>query len=247
MHAPLALTLFSCAVLGFRHGLDYDHIAAITDITSLPRRVSVSMRLGLSYALGHATTVALLGAAVILFQLSLPRHLDALSERLVGITLILLAVYVIGGLLRGNRDTLPPSRAALILGAVRRLQRSMRRNPPHARMRSRADQSTDYSSPAAFGIGVIHGLGAETPTQLALFLLAANLGGPERAISGMGMFIAGLVLMNTLMTATAAGVFHRARPHPRTMRWVAGLTAAYSLVVGCVFMLGGAGVLPALS
>ena len=35
MNAFLEITLISCAVLGFRHGFDYDHIAAISDIEPL--------------------------------------------------------------------------------------------------------------------------------------------------------------------------------------------------------------------
>ena len=60
------------------------------------------MRLGLLYALGHAATVAVLGSMVILFQLSLPHGMDRIAERLVGITLLVLGVYVLGSLFRGN-------------------------------------------------------------------------------------------------------------------------------------------------
>jgi len=35
LNAPLEITFISCAVLGFRHGFDYDHIAAISDIEPL--------------------------------------------------------------------------------------------------------------------------------------------------------------------------------------------------------------------
>jgi high-affinity nickel permease len=54
MNAAPNVTLISCAVLGFRHGSDYDHIAAISDITSVQQKTSTAMRLGLLYALGHA-------------------------------------------------------------------------------------------------------------------------------------------------------------------------------------------------
>ncbi len=75
MSAPLNVVLFSCAVLGFRHGFDYDHIAAITDIAGVQAGPARTMRLSLMYALGHAATVAVLGAVVIGFQLALPeRH-----------------------------------------------------------------------------------------------------------------------------------------------------------------------------
>ena len=65
----LRLALLSAAVLGFRHGLDYDHIAAITDISSVQARPRDAMRYGLLYVAGHATTVALLGATAVVFRI----------------------------------------------------------------------------------------------------------------------------------------------------------------------------------
>src|ERR1700726_1859292 len=96
----LELALLSAAVLGFRHGFDYDHIAAISDITSVELNRSRAMRMGLFYVLGHAAMVALLGGAVVLFQRSLPARIDNWAERVVGLTLVVLGVYVLGTLLR---------------------------------------------------------------------------------------------------------------------------------------------------
>jgi high-affinity nickel permease len=242
MNAPLEITLISCAVLGFRHGFDYDHIAAISDITSVQQKTSSAMRLGLLYALGHATMIALLGSMVILFQLSLPHRLDSWAERLVGLTLILLAIYVMGSLVWGNPETIPPSRAALIIRGYRKLRR--RFSSSRTTTLAEAEENLNYTGPIAFGIGVIHGLGAETPSQLALFLLAANLGGVAKGIGGMAMFLAGLLFMNTVMTASACGLFRGTAPHPKVMRFFIGLTAVYSFVVGCVFLLGSAEHLP---
>ena len=91
----LQLALLSAAILGFRHGFDYDHIAVITDITSVQASRWRGMRLGLLYAVGHGVMVAVLGSAVIMFQLSLPRGMDRIAERLVGLTLLVLGVYVL--------------------------------------------------------------------------------------------------------------------------------------------------------
>jgi high-affinity nickel permease len=247
MNPSLKITLLSCAILGFRHGFDYDHIAAITDITSVQKRAATSMRLGLAYALGHASMIAVLGAVVILFQLSLPHRFDSIAERLVGLTLILLAIYVVGSLVWGNPHAIPPSRAALIIRGYRKLRRRLWPHPADADgIHPLTDEDLNYTGPIAFGIGIIHGLGAETPSQLALFLLAANLGGAARGIAGMGMFLTGLLIMNTLMTASASGLFQGAAPHPRTMRFFVGLTAVYSFIVGWIFLLGASGNLPAL-
>ena len=247
MNTSLKITLISCVVLGFRHGFDYDHIAAITDITSVQRKASSAMRLGLLYALGHATMIALLGGLVILFQLSLPHRLDSWAERLVGLTLIVLGIYVMGSLVWGNPHAIPPSRAAIIIRGYRRLRRRFWPRAGDTSLPPGTDEDLNYTGPIAFGIGVIHGLGAETPSQLALFLLAANLGGVSKGVGGMAMFLAGLLMMNTLMTASASGLFHGAAPHPMAMRVVVGITAVYSFVVGCVFLLGLAEHLPSIA
>jgi high-affinity nickel permease len=244
MIAPLEITLISCAVLGFRHGFDYDHIAAISDITSVQEKSSTAMRLGLLYAFGHASMIALLGGIVILFQLSFPPRLDSWAERLVGLTLIVLAIYVLGSLVWGNPKAIPPSRAALIIRGFRKLRRRFTSAHPAAAAASNHDENLNYTAPVAFG--VIHGLGAETPSQLALFLLAANLGGVAKGIGGMAMFLAGLLLMNTVMTASACGLFRSAAPHPRITRLFVGLTAVYSFIIGCIFLLDSSDHLPPL-
>jgi cytochrome c biogenesis protein CcdA len=110
--STLDLAFLSAGVLGFRHGFDYDHIAAISDITSMEPSRRTAMRMGFVYILGHAVTLGALGAAVILFQHALPARIDRWAERAVGATLILLGLYVLGSLLRGKDNTLPPSRAA---------------------------------------------------------------------------------------------------------------------------------------
>jgi high-affinity nickel permease len=246
MSNALALALLSAAVLGFRHGFDYDHIAAITDITSVepvPRR---AMRMGLIYVLGHAATVALLGAVVIMFQRSLPSRIDHWAERAVGLTLVLLGLYVLGTLLRQKTSYVPKSRAAILIGACRWIANKIRLLVNPAAEIKTIDASQPYSKGSVFGIGVIHGLGAETPSQLLIFLLAANLGGINRGFLGLAMFLAGLLVMNTLMTASAVGIFGFSAAKPRMLRVVIGLTAAYSLIVGTIFLLGSSSVLPSL-
>ena len=247
MNVPLRITLISCAVLGFRHGFDYDHIAAITDITSVQKKASSAMRLGLLYALGHASMIALLGSMIILFQLSLPQRLDSWAERLVGLSLVILAVYVMGSLIWGNPEVPPPSRAALIIRGYRKLYRRVARASVDPAISAHTTDNLNYTDPIAFGVGILHGLGAETPSQLALFLLAANLGGITKGISGMIMFLTGLLIMNTLMTASASGLFQGAAPHPRIVRVCVGLTAFYSFVVGCLFLLGVSDFLPTIN
>jgi high-affinity nickel-transport protein len=77
-------------------------------------------------------------------------------------------------------------------------------------------------------------------------LLAANLGGIGKGFVGLAMFIAGLLAMNTVMTASAVGLFGFSSRLPRFQFVVTGFTAIYSLAVGAFFLFGSAGLLPPL-
>src|SRR5258708_37704575 len=107
-------------MLGFRQGLDYDHIAAISDISSIQSKASDAMRYGLLYVAGHATTVAVLGAAAIAFRISLPPASDGWAERVVGITLDGLGVYVLGKFFREapHNHLRPLTRITLVLNGL---------------------------------------------------------------------------------------------------------------------------------
>src|SRR4026208_658191 len=78
---------------GFRHGIDWDHIAAITDITSSQDERSTSMLFGTIYALGHALVVFAIGSLAILIGARLPESVDPIMERIVGVTLVILGVF----------------------------------------------------------------------------------------------------------------------------------------------------------
>lgn len=247
MTLKVELALLSCAVLGLRHGFDYDHLAAISDITSVQRGWREGMRLGFLYALGHACTIALLGVAVVTFRLALPAHLDSVGERIVGATLLVLTAYILVTFFRRKPGHAHPvSRIAILITGARylgwHLKRLRRPETP------RPDSfSFRYSQSSVFTIGILHGLGAETPSQLVLFLVAANLGGTVLGLTGLLCFIFGLLLMNTLMTASASGIFASSAHRPRIQAAVTLLTAAYSLIIGVIFLFGASNQLPALA
>jgi len=270
----LRLALLSAGVLGFRHGLDYDHIAAITDISSVQARARDAMRFGLLYVTGHATTVAVLGTAAVAFRLSLPAASDRWAERLVGITLLTLGIYVLGTFFRPSwhRHGRPRTRITLLINAMLWVYWRLSRIFGGTRVEAPQVFKDGYGTKSTFLVGVIHGLGAETPTQLLLFLLAANLGGTWSGLLGLLVFIVGLVVMNTLMCGLAAGLFSLDKLRTWTapagasqnafsralagvlslvsahaLRGLTLLTSAYSIVVGTIFLLGAADKLPSLT
>jgi high-affinity nickel-transport protein len=251
MHWKLALAIGSCALLGLRHGFDYDHLAAISDITAVQRSGRQGVRLGITYSLGHACTVVALGVLVILLHISLPSRLDAWAERLIGVTLIVLGVLVVANLLRGSRrhshsHHAMQSRWALLINGSRHLVWRLRRIG-RADLPKPEPFAWNYNGGSVFGIGVLHGLGAETPTQLMLFLLAASLGGTLLGFLGLLAFAVGLVVMNTAMTAALSGLYGSSARRPWIYPFLSVAGAVYSLVVGFIFLLGASDTLPPLS
>ena len=270
----LRLALVSAAVLGFRHGLDYDHIAAITDISSVQSKARDAMRYGLLYVAGHATTVALLGSAAVVFGIALPAASDRWAERLVGITLLVLGLYVLGTFFRPSTHShlRPRTRITLLINGALWIYWRLSLIFGGTRVEAPQVFKDGYGTGSTFLVGVIHGLGAETPTQLLLFLMAAKLGGTGAGLLGLLMFIVGLLAMNTLMCGAAAGLYSL----DKVLAWLAQgggsptslsraltpilttlssnalpgltlLTSAYSIVVGTIFLLGSAGRLPSLT
>ncbi len=92
---------------------------------------------------------------------------------------------------------------------------------------------------AAALIGMVHGVGAETPTQVLVFLAAAHVAGAAAGVGLLALFIAGIFVSNTAIAlASTCGYLNAARNF-RVYAGVALVNAAFSLVVGTVFLTGG--------
>jgi ABC-type nickel/cobalt efflux system permease component RcnA len=271
---------------GFRHGIDWDHIAAITDITSSQEERRQSVIFGTLYALGHALVVLVLGILAILVGEQLPAGVDDVMTRIVGATLILLGVYVFVSLIRHGRDFRLRSRWMLVFAGVRKGVRWAKRrtrsgaegqasgveSEPANALVAQADVEAPswhhghhgrpghhhhsrpepddtfmtYGRATAFGVGMIHGVGAETPTQVLIFLSAAGAGGTGVGVLVLLSFIVGLLASNTMITLGSAFGYLRASKNFPIYAGVAIVTGVFSLVIGALFLFGRTTLLPAL-
>jgi hypothetical protein len=228
-------------LLGCRHGLDWDHVAAITDLTTQGSGGRRDLRLAFWYCVGHGLVIALLGAAVGVLGLNLPPGIDRIFESVVGGTLVLLGGLVLWQLGRDRSDYRFVGRWRLLIAMVRRAW---------ARARHRGSGPTgpldDLGPRAAFAVGVLHGTGAETPTQVVLFASAGASGTPGAAAIILLAFVAGLILSDLGIAATWLAGRLGARSLPRLQIALGGLTGVSSLAVGLLFIAGHASLLPAL-
>jgi len=307
--APTAANLgvlLTGLLLGIRHGIDWDHIAAITDITSttaaagmadaahaeqhrdvsghshahggeleirahdagpggatlspaLAARPGVgrtrfvsgqadAIRLGTLYALGHGAVVVALGLVAIAFGALLPEWLDPLMGRVVGVTLVALGLWVMYSIYRyaraGERFRLR-SRWMLVFDAIRYGWRRVQARI-HGHEHVEPLEMSSYGARTSFGVGVIHGIGAETGTQV---LLIAAVGGASSAGLGVPMlfaFVIGLLISNFAIVLLSSVSFVSSQAREQLYVAIGAVAGLFSLFVGTVFLFGLEGNLPDL-
>jgi hypothetical protein len=299
--------LLTGLALGIRHGIDWDHIAAITDITSTTAAAGVAeaahdeqhrsvtgphhghggrlelrahdagpgaaalapamrgprqadrrpmgveqleaIRLGTLYALGHGAVVVALGIAALSFGALLPDWLDPVMGRVVGLTLLALGGWVLYSVYRyarvGDAFRLR-SRWMLVFDGVRFLWRRFQARL-HGHEHVEPLEMSSYGPRTAFGVGMIHGIGAETGSQV---LLIAAVGGAASAGLGVPMlfaFVIGLLLSNLAIVVISSVGFVASQTRERIYVAVGAVAGVFSLVIGVIFLLGQDAVLPDLS
>jgi cytochrome c biogenesis protein CcdA len=281
--AGLELGLVATAfALGFRHGFDWDHLAALSDIAASQQSRRRSMMLATLYALGHAAVAFAIGAAVILASAHLPDSVGDVMERLVGVTLVALGIWVIVSTLGNGRSTRMPSRGALLVAGFRRLrpQRpapvviehehehpvgehhapehehepvgAVRRTtviPRHSHWHRHVgalpdDPLPSYGGGVAVGVGMIHGIGFETPTQALVFVTAAGAGSRAAGLLVLACFLAGLLGANTVVALASTFGLTGAGSRARLDTAVSLVAAAASLALGLLYVFGKGDVMP---
>ena len=291
--------------LGIRHGIDWDHIAAITDITSTTAAAGVAeaaheeqhrsvsghhhghggtleirahdagpgaaalapatrggasafdrvgheqveaIKLGTLYALGHGAVVIALGIAALAFGALLPEWLDPIMGRIVGLTLVLLGAWVLYSVYRyarGGESFRLRSRWMLVFDGIRYAWRRAGARL-HGHEHVEPLEMSSYGPKTAFGVGMIHGVGAETGTQV---LLIAAVGGAASAGLGIPMlfaFVLGLLMSNFAIVVLTSVGFVASQTRERIYVVVGFVAGLFSLVLGTIFLLSLDGVIPAM-
>lgn len=219
-------------LLGVRHALDADHVAAMSTFVSQDRSVLRSCLRGTFWGIGHTAALLAAGVAVVAFKLQISPALEQGIERVVGLVLVLLGGHVV---LR-------------TLGAV-----SLHRHEhshggaPHSHVHVHVGDADEHrhvhpwrGAPQPLLMGLLHGLAGSgalillvlttmpSPTAAVLYILVFGIG----STAGM-LVLSGLIGVPFALTAGGS------RGLATMLQMVVG---AASILVGLLMLRG---VLPA--
>ncbi len=301
MSLGLLLTAFG---LGLRHGIDWDHIAAIADLSGTAENRKRGFLLSMTYAVGHGIVVFALGTLAIAFGLAIPDSLDAWMGRIVGLTLIALGAWILLELVRKGRDFRLRSRWMLVIdgtfAGLRRVregitgrkiviehdhdhehgdepheaapahdhahvhesvaapvpvaagwrgwrERMHQHSHTHSHELALPDQpGAAYGHRTATGIGMLHGVGIESPTQIAIFVASSAVAGVGFGLVLLAAWVVGLIIANAgLALVAGAGLLNAERSFP-IYAGLAVIVSVLSIALGTLYLMG-LDVLPAIS
>jgi high-affinity nickel-transport protein len=238
-------------VLGLRHAVDADHIAAIDNVVrKLMQEGKRPVSVGLYFSLGHSLVVVIAVAviATAAFALRSRFHEMKLIGSVIGTgasAFFLLAIAVINlVVLRGVWDSFRRARRGeivaeeelnLLLSGRGFLARIFR---PLFRMVSRSWQM--------FPIGFLFGLGFDTATEISLFAVAASQASGEMSFGTImiypALFTAGMMLVDTTDSVLMVGAYGWAFLNPIRKIWynltITAISVAVAVLIGGIEALG---------
>lgn len=233
--------LLVAGLLGLRHATDPDHITAVS--TLLLDRSNLGARrarlLGTAWGLGHGITLFLLGLPLLLFRHQLPDSVHRGAEVAIGAIIVLLAVRLLFRWWRGYfhvhthvHDGVPHAHPH---------QHEHPRKASHPEVhRHRHTESIGRTPLAAFGIGLIHGIGGSAGAGLLLVSAAPS------AIAGflaLLLFAAGTAVSMTAITWALGALLGRSSVVHR-WKWIIPTLGLVSLCFGVWYSLNGLKFMP---
>jgi ABC-type nickel/cobalt efflux system permease component RcnA len=227
------LVVVAVAILiGLRHATDPDHLTAVSTLIASDddRGSRRAGRLGLSWGLGHATTLFAFGLPVVLLRSYLPGAVQRGAEVAVGVLIMALALRL---LLRW--------RAGRFHAHVHRHGEVEHRHlhphaamPGHSHDHGRHESRLGRSPLQAYGIGLVHGVGGSAGVGV---LLLASLPDHRQGVAGLVLF-ALFTAISMAIASCAFGFAVTRGPVARRFTVLAPLLGVASLGLGAWYTVG---------
>lgn len=230
--------LWTALLLGLRHSFDMDHVAAITDICAAETDRRRGLLYSFGYSAGHALIVLILGVVAMALGLVLPPGLEAIMGKVVGVTLLLLAAAVLYSALRYRSADKLLSRWRILAGFTRWLvggHGHMHDKTTHAH-EGDAPSSTRVGFWGSAVIGVLHGLGVESPTQLVILTSAASVSW-ALGLSTVLVFAGGILVANMALALVVVTGFQSAKRQQLVFMTLSIISALLGVYMGVSLLM----------
>jgi high-affinity nickel-transport protein len=190
-------------LLGMRHSTDPDHVVAVSTIVSRERSVRQGAVIGMMWGFGHTLTIFIVGAAIILFNLTIPPRIGLSMEMAVAGMLILLGVLNLTGVLQKLTARFTPAKGFNTVGPEASGSADAAMMPGlRQRLLTRFGY---YHLLRPLAIGLVHGLAGSAAVAL---LVLSMIHSPAWAIAYLVVFglgtVVGMMLMTTVMSIPIA-------------------------------------------
>jgi high-affinity nickel permease len=211
-------------LLGLRHALDTDHLAAVSTVLAERPSLLASSAVGLYWGVGHTFTLLIVGSIVLFWGVHIPAEFEFIAESGVGVLLIML-----GGML------------ALKLYRERwHVHSHDHDGQPHVHLHSHQQQRDHHhrhwiaKSIRPFCIGMAHGLAGSAALMLMILTTTTDVatGLLSIFIFGLGSIVGMMVIG---MTISLPVIWSRSISR-RLFLGVQGVASLASVLVG-VWML----------
>ena len=219
------LTFFVAVLLGIRHATDPDHLTVVSTVvlsrgSEGARRAGV---LGLAWGVGHATTLLAFGIPLLLFARRLPAGMLQGAEVAIGLIIVFLAARLLLRWRRGHYHTHQHAHGDVLHAHPHVHEGSHATGHAHAHA-----ERLGRSPLAAFGIGMVHGLGGSAGAGI-LVVGAASSRVP--GVAALVLFAGGTAASMALVSAAFG--YALARPPVATrVNSLVPMLAIVSLIFG---------------
>ncbi len=232
------MALAMALLLGLRHATDPDHLTAVSTLILSDERAGARRAgaLGLAWGLGHATTLLAFGLPVVLFRQYLPEGLIRCAEVAIGLVIMLLALRLLLRWAQGYFHIHPHSHGGV------------QHSHPHVHEGRRATHApTNHShrhadalgrSPlAAFGIGMVHGIGGSAGVGILVVGAASS---QVTGVAALVLFAAATAVSMALVSSSFGYALARGPVGLRAGSLIPALALA-SLAFGAWYALDAVG------
>jgi sulfite exporter TauE/SafE len=197
-------------LLGVRHALEPDHLAAVSTLVADARNPFRGAILGAAWGIGHSVSLLGVGLVLSLFRAELPASLAKLFELGVCVMLVVLGVRAIARARRSSPAHQHPH------------------DHPHDHPHERGDGADRFATRSLF-LGVVHGLaGSGAITALVI----ANLSTTAERLFYIALFGFGSIVGMMMLSGVAGWPLARLARRPRAAFALLVVTGGISTVFG---------------